>query len=304
MEKHDYAVYIGDVALDEYYRAPRWPGVADKVEVETLEAIPGGMIANAACVYASLGNEVKFCTVLRHSPITSMLLDDLERSGVDVSMTIYDDTLPDSKTMIFLCEGEHTIFIPVLHVEKIELAAGQLEILKGAKYIYSTVGYLKSVTCCGMTWSELAPLLRANGVRIVIDYDVDYERDGGTERFEQVDIGFFNETGFDSVRGGRSPKDTVNMLQALGMHTVVVTLAERGCMIFSGGETYALPVRRTDVIDVTGAGDTFCSSFISELDALGPEKAGKFANAAASVCVSRMGARGGAVGRDEVLKLL
>ena len=54
----DYAVYVGDVALDEYYRTPRWPSVADKVEVQTLEAIPGGMIANAACVYAALGNQV------------------------------------------------------------------------------------------------------------------------------------------------------------------------------------------------------------------------------------------------------
>ena len=72
----DYAVYVGDVALDEYYRTPRWPSVADKVEVQTLEAIPGGMIANAACVYAALGNQVKFCTVLRHSPITELLLKD------------------------------------------------------------------------------------------------------------------------------------------------------------------------------------------------------------------------------------
>ena len=92
----DYAVYVGDVALDEYYRTPRWPSVADKVEVQTLEAIPGGMIANAACVYAALGNQVKFCTVLRHSPITELLLKDLEASGVDVSMTIYDDLYTDA----------------------------------------------------------------------------------------------------------------------------------------------------------------------------------------------------------------
>lgn len=299
-----YAVYIGDVALDEYYRAPRWPGVADKVEVETLEAIPGGMIANAACVYASLGNEVKFCTVLKHSPITEFLLQDLEKSGVDVSMTIYDDTLPDSKTMIFLCEGEHTIFIPTLHVDTIDFTPEQFEVLKGAKYIYSTVGYLNCVRCEGRSWPELAPILRESGVQVVVDYDVDYERDGDTRRFENVDIGFFNETGFDSVRQGKGYEETAAMLQSLGMHTVVVTLAENGCRIFRGEETYSLPARKTEVVDVTGAGDTFCSSFISELDALGAQRAGAFANAAASLCVSRLGARGGAVGREEVLKLL
>ena len=33
----------------------------------------------------------------------------------------FDDTLPDSKTMIFLCGEEHTIFIPTLHVETVVL---------------------------------------------------------------------------------------------------------------------------------------------------------------------------------------
>jgi sugar/nucleoside kinase (ribokinase family) len=300
----DYAVYVGDVALDEYYRTPRWPSVADKVEVETLEAIPGGMIANAACVYAALGGQVKFCTVLRHSPITELLLKDLEQSGVDTSMTIYDDTLPDSKTMIFLCGGEHTVFIPTLHIDTIEFTPEQFEVLRGAKYLYSTVGCLKCITCRGKTWKELAPELRESGVKVVVDYDVDYERDGDTSRFRNVDIGFFNETGFDSVRQGKSYEEAVRMLQDLGMRTVVVTLAENGCEIHSGDECFRLPARKTEVVDVTGAGDTFCSSFISVLDEMGPEQAGRFANTAASLCVSKLGARGGAVKKEEVLKLL
>ena len=300
----DYAVYVGDVALDEYYRTPRWPSVADKVEVQTLEAIPGGMIANAACVYAALGNQVKFCTVLRHSPITELLLKDLEASGVDVSMTIYDDTLPDSKTMIFLCGEEHTIFIPTLHVDTIDFTPEQFEVLKGAKYLYSTVGYLNCITCEGKRWKELAPVLRVHGVKVVVDYDVDYERNGDTERFRNVDIGFFNETGFDSIRQGKSYEDAARMLQSFGMQTVVVTLAERGCEIYSGEAVYKLPARKTQVVDVTGAGDTFCSSFISQLDEMGAEQAGRFANAAASLCVSKLGARSGAVRKEEVLKLL
>ena len=299
-----YAVYIGDVALDEYYRTPRWPSTADKVEVETLEAVPGGMIANAACVYASLGNAVRFITVLRHSPITTFLLEDLEKAGVDVSMTIYDDSLPDSKTMIFLCGDEHTVFIPELHLKEIPLTEEDLAVLKSARYIYSTVGNLRLLTCGGRRWPELAPEIRAAGARVVVDYDVDYERDGDCERFRRVDIGFFNETGFDSVRGGRSYEDTVRWLRELGMGTVVVTLAEKGCRIYDGEAVYVLPAFPTEVVDVTGAGDTFCSTFIALLDEYGPEKAGIMANAAASRCVSAMGARAGAVGKEEVLRLI
>ena len=137
-----------------------------------------------------------------------------------------------------------------------------------------------------------------------MDYDVDYERNGDTERFRNVDIGFFNETGFDSIRQGKSYEDAARMLQSLGMQTVVVTLAERGCEIYSGEAVYKLPARKTQVVDVTGAGDAFCSSFISQLDEMGAEQAGRFANAAASLCVSKLGARSGAVRKEEVLKLL
>ena len=46
--------FIGDVALDEYYTADRWPGRADKGFVRELPAETGGSIANAAVVYAAL----------------------------------------------------------------------------------------------------------------------------------------------------------------------------------------------------------------------------------------------------------
>ena len=109
-----------------------------------------------------------------------------------------------------------------------------------------------------------------------------------------------------SVRGGLLPKapGRENPPQSLGMQTVVVTLAERGCEIYSGEAVYKLPARKTQVVDVTGAGDTFCSSFISQLDEMGAEQAGRFANTAASLCVSKLGARSGAVRKEEVLKLL
>ena len=166
------------------------------------------------------------------------------------------------------------------------------------------MAYLNCITCEGKRWKELAPVLRTHGVKVVVDYDVDYERNGDTERFRNVDISFFNETGFDSVRQGKSYEEAVRMLQSLGMQTVVVTLAENGCEIYCDNECYRLPARQTEVVDVTGAGDTFCSSFISVLDEMGPEQAGRFANAAASLCVSKLGARGGAVKKEEVLKLL
>ncbi len=94
-----YAVFVGDVALDEYYAADVWPTIKDKAIVRALPAVPGGMIANAACVAAALGMEVKFLAMLNRGAITQLLLQDLQQRGIDTSLVVFDDTLPDAKCM-------------------------------------------------------------------------------------------------------------------------------------------------------------------------------------------------------------
>lgn len=304
-KKGTYNVYIGDVALDEYYKADRWPGTADKEEVETLPAVPGGMIANAACVSAALGQDTLFWTAMNSGAISKFLLEDLEKQGIDTSMSVVDESLPDSKCMIFLVDGEHTVLIPILPIEKIELTEEQVEVLKNARYIYSTSGVLSTLRFGDRGWQELAPEIRACGAKVVVDYDVDYERNGDEIRFMNVDIGFFNETGFDSVRGERSFQDQAARLHELGMDLVVVTLGADGCVVDMKGEVpFHVPARNVTVVDVTGAGDTFCSSFIAALKERDLRGAAEFATAAASICISRLGARSGAVSREEVLKVL
>lgn len=296
MDRPPYSIFLGDVALDEYYRAERWPGIREKLLVDALPAVPGGMIANAACVAAALGMQVKFLAILNSGPISRFLLDDLEKSGVDTSMVVFDDSLPDSKTMIYLVDGEHTIFIPRMGIQKFEITPQQLEALAGAEFLYTTPTEIASLRCGAMDSNAIIDHCRARGVKLVYDLDVDYIRDGDETRFQRLDIAFFNETGFDSYRGLLSYDDAIRRLQSYGVEIIVVTLAEKGCIAYTQDGTYFAQARQVPVVDVTGAGDTFCASFLYSLSSGGGViLAVQFANVAASLCVSGMGARAGAV---------
>ncbi len=302
---NDYAVYIGDVALDEYYRCDRWPGQSDKENVITLPAVPGGMIANAACVRAALGKKTVFWTCMNDGPIAKYLLKDLQEKGIDTSLSVIDNSLPDSKTMIFLINDDHTVFIPQIDIDHIDVSEEMMDTMQKASYIYSTISMLQTLRYKGLSFNEFSHLIKKQGCKIIVDFDVDYERNGDDGRFKSVDIGFFNETGFDSVRQERTYKEQADHLFELGMSLVVVTLAEKGCIIYQKGkEELKIPARKVDVVDVTGAGDTFCSSFSTMMDDLGIKKAAQFATAHASVCITKLGARSGAVGIDEVWKIL
>ncbi len=304
-KKRDYAVYIGDVALDEYYRADRWPGVADKENVTALKPVPGGMIANAACVRAALNEKTLFWTCMNDGPVSKFLLKDLEERGIDTTLSVTDSSLPDSKTMIFLVGDEHTVLIPVLEVEHFDISDEMMEVMKNASYIYSTAGTLRTLRYRGRTFHDFSKEIREAGTRVVVDFDVDYERDNDDTRFESVDIGFFNRVGYDSVRQDRSFEKQAQKLHSLGMKLVVVTLAEEGCIIYQEGrEEIRIPAREVTVVDVTGAGDTFCSSFCTVMDEMGIQKAAEFATAAASICIGSLGARCNDLHREEILKML
>lgn len=299
--KMKYCVFIGDVALDEYYRSDYWPTIKDKALVDALPAVPGGMIANAACVSAALGMNVKFVSTLNRGAITRYLLDDLEKSGVDTSLVVYNDRLADSKTMIFLVGDEHTIFIPRLGIETVEITQEHLSILANADFIYTTPTEIAALRCGELKSEDIIDYCRKNGAKLVFDLDVDYIKDGDEERFKRLDIAFFNEVGFDSYRGALDYRSAADRLLSYGLELVVVTLAEKGCVVYTKDEALSSPAFAVAVVDVTGAGDTFCSSFLFALSLdKGIKFAAEFANTAASICVGKLGARAGAVSRDEV----
>src|SRR5690349_9083772 len=77
-------VFIGDVSLDEYYAAERWPTLADKGFVNLLGDYVGGSIANAASVHAGLGSPTEFVSLLNFSSISDRLVAELEKRGVSV----------------------------------------------------------------------------------------------------------------------------------------------------------------------------------------------------------------------------
>ena len=83
-----------------------------------------------------------------------------------------------------------------------------------------------------------------------------------------------------------------------------MTLGSRGAMMLADDRIYSAPGYRVDVVDTTGAGDVFRGGFITALlRGDGPEEILKFANAAAAVSCTTLGAIAGVPSVDEVKAL-
>lgn len=86
------------------------------------------------------------------------------------------------------------------------------------------------------------------------------------------------------------PRDVVETLYSYGPRLCIVTLAEKGSVIYNGSEVLEIPAFRADARDPTGAGDTYAAGFMVEYLRSGNlYEAGLFASCTASLWVENIG---------------
>lgn len=90
-----------------------------------------------------------------------------------------------------------------------------------------------------------------------------------------------------------------------GVKVIIFTLGKRGVAIVTKDKFKIIKGRKVDVVDTTGAGDTFIGAFSSELKSLNFEDildAANFANIASSISVTKKGAEPSIPYREEIAK--
>lgn len=298
----DYTVFLGDVALDEYYRVDNWPVPGGKAFLEQMEPEHGGMIANAACVYCAMGGNTRFMTALNHGAVSDLLIDGLKNRGVWPCHVIWDDSLADSKCMIFLTGDNNTVFILETGLTVYDITEEYFAVLQGAKYLYSTLSDLLRLQYKGLKGLEVVRKLKESGVKVFCDLDTGYLEEEKEEYYQVLDYAVFNHIGFDGYKGKRTEEEAIAALLSYGIQTVAVTCGGDGCKVFWRGGKAEIPVFPVEVADATGAGDTFSATFLYGIDRFDHDykKAAEFASAAAAICVSGVGARAGAVSEETV----
>ncbi|KAF8114260.1 hypothetical protein N665_0039s0025 [Sinapis alba] len=158
---------------------------------------------------------------------------------------------------------------------------------------------------------QVAKAVKKAGVPVILDV-------GGmdtpipSELLDSIDILSPNETELSRLTG--MPTETFEQISEavakchkLGVKQVLVKLGSKGSALFIEGEK---PIQQavipaSQVLDTTGAGDTFTAAFaVAMVEGKSHEECLRFAAAAASLCVQVKGAIPSMPDRTSVLKLL
>ncbi len=109
---------------------------------------------------------------------------------------------------------------------------------------------------------------------------------------EKVSIFILNEVEGENLTSKKSPQEIIAAMREIYPNAqVVLTLGARGLLYNTNGCTHSISACPVDVVDTTGAGDTFIGYFLAGQQRGMPlYQSLEWANRAASVCVMRKGA--------------
>jgi ribokinase len=282
---------VGSINMDLVTIASRFPSQGETILGEEFHLIPGGKGANQAVAAARLGAEVHMIGAVGADAFGNELVRALEREGVNID---HIKKVPDHGTgiaSITISEQDNRIIV----VPGANHSLLPEDIDRYESVIANSDACVFQLEIPMPVVQRAVSLAKKHRVRVILNpapaqplprelvEKVDFLTPNEHERnviFEHIDAAAFADK-------------------------VIVTEGARGVTIQKDGKPMLIPGFRVPVVDTTGAGDTFNGALAVALSkGMSLEDACRFANAAAALSVTKLGAQGGMPTEEEVKQFL
>ncbi|QEC74991.1 D-glycero-beta-D-manno-heptose-7-phosphate kinase [Mucilaginibacter ginsenosidivorax] len=301
---------IGDLMVDHYIiggatrLSPEAPVPIVNVKKETYTL---GGAGNVVQNLVSLGAGVSVAGVIGDDAAATQVFDILANEGVQTLSIIKDSSRPTTvKTRVLA--GSHQLVRVDREVTDTVSAAIEDELIdKIARYIEQAdmvilSDYNKGLFSPSLTQRVIIEATKY-GKKVVIDpKGLNYEKYKGAFIIKPNRKELAEAAKVEKINSIESLQEASKVIFGqTGSEYIVVTLSEEGMVILSELTYKSLPVKATEVFDVTGAGDTVLATmayFIAS--GLSVEEACELANHAAAIVIRHVGSATTTI--DEIIK--
>jgi ribokinase len=299
-------VVVGSLNMDFVVSVEHLPIPGETVLGRDFQMIPGGKGANQACAAGKLGAgtvAVRLIGRVGYDVFADHLKASLAAAGVDVSAVHAAKSQPTGVALIWVDKaGQNSIV--VASGANYALAAADVEAMRKV-FHGASLALFQLETPLDTVAAALA-LAREEGLRTMLDPAPAQPLSAGL--LAQVDILTPNETEALMLLGrpparvslGEAP-ELAEALRKRGPRSVILKLGDRGSYYRGDSASFHTPAFPVEVRDSTAAGDTFNAALAVALaEGQAMQRAILFANAAAAISVTRLGAQASAPTRSEV----
>ncbi len=293
-------VVVGSINMDLVTQAPRFVGPGETILGERFLSVPGGKGTNQAVAAARLGAEVVLVGALGDDAFARQLQHGLAAEGIDLSQLTRLDDCASGTASITVAAGENQIIVvPAANarvtpaqverasalIARADVVLVQMEIPLDTVEATLRLGHRLGVPVIlnpapaqtlPTGWLKLARYVTPNQHELAILLGVDPDQADSNQDFRAL------------MQRAPCP--------------VVLTRGSEGAWYREQGAPIHQPGFRVDVVDSTGAGDTFNAALAVFLHE-GLPAAVRKACAAAALSVGKLGAQGGMPRLAEVGRL-
>ncbi len=297
-------VVLGGANYDYSGFGPELPGPGDTLRGEGIDDAPGGKGANQAVAAARLGARVAFIGRVGRDERGDRILAALQREGIDVSQVQRDAKAPTGVALIHVNgHGEKQILAIDGANKKVsprDVRAAKA-VIQGAKVLMLQLEVPLAATM------EAARLAHRAGVKVALDPAPAIPLPESLLRMLTIikpNAGEARAQTGVTVKDRPSARKAAQMLLARGVQAAAVTAGTQGNLLVSADGEWWMPRLRVKSVDATGAGDAFAAALaVMVAEGRSLQEAGIFANAAAALTTTVVGAQASLPTRRAVLAL-
>ncbi|MGQ9632557.1 MAG: carbohydrate kinase family protein [bacterium] len=230
--------------------------------VDDFQMALGSSSAIFACGIHKLGASVGFVSIVGDDALGRYLVDSLRDKGMDTSLIKVDPSIKTGVTLSLSSPGDRAFLTYLGSINRLTYDMIDPSLFEAARHFHISSFYLQS----GLRESHPALFRRAKelGLTTSLDtgYDPDEEWDGKVwEVLRYVDVFMPNEVEALSITGEVDVEMALNKLaERVGL--VAIKLGREGAICKEGGRILRASPPAVDVVDTTGAGDSFDAGFV------------------------------------------
>ena len=238
----------------------------DSTRVESIKMSPGGDALNVATALSVMGVSTGIICRVGSGHTGQILLRHLCEAGIDVSRVATDPLHPSSTVVVLVGENGRRNFVSMKGAAHHFLSLSDIDpdYVKSAK-IMNFSSYLGLSGFAAKDMVELLKLCRENSVTSCMDfmYDKTGEKIEGLARIlPLLDYALPSKLEARQMSGKERVPEMARVLFEMGCRNVVIKEGERGCYIKTAAGEKRILAMPVEVVDSTGAGDSFVAGFI------------------------------------------
>lgn len=257
----------------------------------------GGSAANTAIACAQFGAKAFYSCKVAKDPIGNFYFQDLQDNMVASNLMHQDreEGITGKCLVLITPDAERTMNTFLGITSTISKNQVYPDAIRNSKYMYME-GYLVASPTGREAAVHARRIAEAAGVKTALTFSdvnmVKFFREGLKEMIgDGVDLLFCNESEACAFTDKEDLSEVKEMLKTVAK-TFVITLGERGAVVYDGEKFIDIGPVPVKAIDSNGAGDMYAGAFMYAIThQYGFEVAGKLASAAASRVVSQFGPR-------------